>query len=208
MRLKGNYPRCKRARNKLLAHVRDVLGHTNKISVGTAVVIYTEFYNIDRGGKGTKEWLYDSDVINTIGTHGENKKTVKVDSKPLKTPKTDKEKQKPVAKETFVSTTKTYKKLAGVSFYMTKPWRNLRKKVLSYYGCSCMLCGYINTKNHVDHIYPRSKYPQLELDFCNLQVLCEKCNSDKSNTQIFDLRPDKAKKYKQELDIKIKKIQI
>ena len=48
-------------------------------------------------------------------------------------------------------------------------------------------------KMHVDHIKPRSKYPRLELDFDNLQVLCEDCNLGKSNRYKVDLRPAKKK---------------
>ncbi len=40
------------------------------------------------------------------------------------------------------------------------------------------LCGRCGNKNNleVDHVKPRSKYPDLELDFDNLQILCRDCN--------------------------------
>ncbi|RYZ77711.1 MAG: hypothetical protein EOP05_00795 [Proteobacteria bacterium] len=41
---------------------------------------------------------------------------------------------------------------------------------------------------HVDHIKPRSKYPHLELEFSNLQVLCRQCNFGKSNKYEDDFR--------------------
>jgi hypothetical protein len=41
---------------------------------------------------------------------------------------------------------------------------------------------------HVDHIKPRSKYPDLELSRQNLQVLCEDCNLGKSNKYEDDWR--------------------
>jgi len=42
---------------------------------------------------------------------------------------------------------------------------------------------------HVDHIKPRSKFPELELVFDNLQVLCDDCNIGKSNVDSTDFRP-------------------
>lgn len=73
-------------------------------------------------------------------------------------------------------------------FYQTSEWLKLRKKVLLKYGYLCMKCQateYI----HVDHIYPRSLYPHLELEFNNMQVLCRSCNCSKSNRKIIDYRP-------------------
>jgi len=43
---------------------------------------------------------------------------------------------------------------------------------------------------HIDHIKPRSKYPELTFVFENLQVLCEDCNVGKSNLDETDWRPD------------------
>ena len=44
---------------------------------------------------------------------------------------------------------------------------------------------------HVDHIKPRSLYPDLELEFENLQVLCKYCNLEKSNKDEIDYRNNK-----------------
>jgi 5-methylcytosine-specific restriction endonuclease McrA len=41
---------------------------------------------------------------------------------------------------------------------------------------------------HVDHILPRSIYPEFALDIQNLQILCEDCNLAKSNTSAMDWR--------------------
>ena len=61
------------------------------------------------------------------------------------------------------------------SFYDSPEWKALRNKVSKTYPPICMRCG--NKDNlDVDHIKPRSKYPELELDFNNLQVLCRDCN--------------------------------
>ena len=48
-----------------------------------------------------------------------------------------------------------------------------------------------NVELHVDHIKPRSKHPELELDINNLQILCKDCNLGKSNTDSIDYRFNK-----------------
>lgn len=82
----------------------------------------------------------------------------------------------------------------GAEFYSTKEWLSLRVRVLEKYECKCMMCGR-NPKDHkivihVDHIKPRSKFPELSLEFTNLQLLCEDCNLGKSNKYQTDWRPD------------------
>ncbi|WP_106598587.1 HNH endonuclease [Dyadobacter jiangsuensis] len=54
-----------------------------------------------------------------------------------------------------------------------------------------MCCGLTppRAKMHVDHIKPRSKFPRLELDINNLQILCQYCNIGKSNLYEDDWRP-------------------
>jgi 5-methylcytosine-specific restriction endonuclease McrA len=76
-----------------------------------------------------------------------------------------------------------YKSGMGKDFYSTREWRELRWKVVSISNGCCSVCGR-NSKQHgvilhVDHIKPRSKYPQLELVQSNMQVLCEECNIGK-----------------------------
>lgn len=75
-------------------------------------------------------------------------------------------------------------------FYHSWEWAQLRFEVLLHYGAKCMLCGATNevTKITVDHIKPRSIYPELELDFKNLQVLCDLCNRGKSRRHEIDFR--------------------
>lgn len=51
-----------------------------------------------------------------------------------------------------------------------------------------MKCNKLFNVPHVDHIKPRSKYPYLELDGNNLQILCKKCNQDKSDINSHDYR--------------------
>jgi len=67
-------------------------------------------------------------------------------------------------------------------FYRRKRWRNLR----SYHLMESPLCvecekeGRLITANVVDHIIPRRKRPDLELDQSNLQSLCDSCHNRKS----------------------------
>jgi len=77
-------------------------------------------------------------------------------------------------------------------FYDSQPWRKLRFKALELYTHKCMCCGAENTIIHVDHIKPRSKYPHLELDFDNLQILCESCNLGKMADSEHDFRSPKG----------------
>ena len=81
-----------------------------------------------------------------------------------------------------------YKPGLGRKFYDTQEWQILRYKTLRRYNKQCHCCGATNTELHVDHIKPRSKFPQLELDPENLQILCRECNLGKSNTDSIDWR--------------------
>jgi len=100
-----------------------------------------------------------------------------------KEPKKKKNK-KPKIKKRRVKKHKT--KFSG--FYGSEEWRQLRLEVFALYGKKCLRCG--KKKNiHVDHIFPRSRYPQLELDIDNLQPLCKDCNEDKLNRHYWDYRP-------------------
>lgn len=81
-----------------------------------------------------------------------------------------------------------YKQGLGKEFYLTREWRSVRYKVLVKYGRVCQCCGSKDGYLHVDHIKPRSLFPDLELDENNLQVLCEACNIGKSNQDQTDWR--------------------
>lgn len=73
------------------------------------------------------------------------------------------------------------------NFYRTKAWRELRLSILLESDCSCKICGITSERGailHVDHIKPRSLYPELALNKSNLQVLCEDCNIAKSNNDL------------------------
>ena len=86
------------------------------------------------------------------------------------------------------ATKRTQKKVRH-EFYDSDAWQKLRRKAIRKYGCKCMKCEIKNVEMHVDHIKPRSLYPDLELDFNNLQILCKGCNMEKSNLNEIDYRP-------------------
>ncbi len=89
--------------------------------------------------------------------------------------------------------TKSLKKVVLPSdFYISREWRELRYKALKKNNGCCVLCGRSRKKDnvilHVDHIKPKSKFPELALSLNNLQILCEDCNLGKSNYDSTDWR--------------------
>ena len=67
-------------------------------------------------------------------------------------------------------------------FYSSAEWQLLRNQVLAESTHICNNCGRKIRKARdvtVDHIKPRSKYPDLSLKRENLMVLCRSCNSSK-----------------------------
>ena len=82
-------------------------------------------------------------------------------------------------------------KTAAKLFYKSWEWKKARFETLKKYGSKCMCCGAVE-RIVVDHIKPRSKFPHLELDLNNLQVLCNDCNMGKSNDDTTDFRPDQS----------------
>tara|TARA_Y100000780_G_scaffold231336_1_gene256437 strand:+ start:706 stop:1131 length:426 start_codon:yes stop_codon:yes gene_type:complete len=77
--------------------------------------------------------------------------------------------------------------ISETDFYRTQEWRSLRVEVLAESNRRCLLCG--NSPQHgitlhVDHIKPRSLFPELALDKNNLQVLCEDCNLGKMTSEL------------------------
>jgi 5-methylcytosine-specific restriction endonuclease McrA len=62
----------------------------------------------------------------------------------------------------------------------TERWRKLRRRVLERDGYSCAYCG--ARANSVDHVVPRSAWPDGEPgvdDLANLVACCTPCNSRK-----------------------------
>jgi hypothetical protein len=74
--------------------------------------------------------------------------------------------------------------------------RRLRHMVKDLYGETCMCCGAEGCENNpaeVDHIYPWAKYPDRRFDISNLQVLCRRCNTKKSDHVAIDYRSEHHK---------------
>lgn len=78
------------------------------------------------------------------------------------------------------------------AFYYSREWRTLRYEALRKHGAACQCCGATAISSgrpmHVDHIKPRSRFPELELSLSNLQVLCEDCNMGKGGRDQTDWR--------------------
>lgn len=71
------------------------------------------------------------------------------------------------------------------AFYASPEWRLVRKQVVEEQGRVCQQCRSHIRDDYdltVDHVKPRSKFPELGLDKSNLQVLCRRCNSAKGAT--------------------------
>jgi len=79
----------------------------------------------------------------------------------------------------------------GKSFYSTGCWKRARYFAIAQHGNKCQCCGASPATGavlHVDHIKPKSKFPELALSIDNLQVLCADCNIGKSNLDETDWR--------------------
>jgi len=63
-------------------------------------------------------------------------------------------------------------------FYRSPEWREAREKCFAEKGRACVECGCPEQIN-VDHIKPRSKFPELALVQSNLRPLCWPCNKRK-----------------------------
>src|SRR3990167_10699854 len=86
---------------------------------------------------------------------------------------------------------KWLKKIAEDKEFFSGPlWQILRFGAFSRHGNKCLCCGRQppDVVLHVDHVKPRSKYPELAHDINNLQILCEDCNLGKSNDYETDFR--------------------
>lgn len=92
------------------------------------------------------------------------------------------------AKERIRIIKNSNKKTKKNCFYLTNRWLVLKAKVRNLYKCGCMKCGKTNCEIHIDHIFPRSTYPELQYNFNNLQILCKECNEEKSNFNTIDYR--------------------
>jgi hypothetical protein len=76
-------------------------------------------------------------------------------------------------------------------FYDSREWLSVRYEALRVSNGRCTCCGVRPSADnpiHVDHIKPRSKFPELSLTLSNLQVLCKRCNLGKSAADDTDWR--------------------
>lgn len=77
-----------------------------------------------------------------------------------------------------------YTQIPADKFYSSAKWKEVRYIALQQSEGKCCLCGAMardGVKLHVDHIKPRSLFPELAYQLGNLQVLCSDCNIGKSN---------------------------
>ncbi|PRY84476.1 HNH endonuclease [Mongoliibacter ruber] len=65
-------------------------------------------------------------------------------------------------------------------FYNSTDWKKIRVQALLSFENVCVNCGSLENLA-IDHIYPRSKFPEKALELSNTQILCLKCNSSKGN---------------------------
>lgn len=79
------------------------------------------------------------------------------------------------------------------NFYSSDEWRQTRYHALLANDGRCECCGASKASGavlHVDHIKPRSRFPEFALDLANLQVLCADCNIGKGAADETDWRRD------------------
>lgn len=76
-----------------------------------------------------------------------------------------------------------------------KKWAVVRYKALKLNNGKCQCCGRSGHETilHVDHIKPKSRYPELMYTLSNLQVLCAACNYGKNWRDETDWRPEEMK---------------
>lgn len=71
-------------------------------------------------------------------------------------------------------------------------WVNMRRMLLRLADYKCMKCGDFEHLQ-IDHIYPKSIYPNRLWDLSNMQILCHSCNLEKGRS-VKDYRTEKFKK--------------
>ena len=62
-------------------------------------------------------------------------------------------------------------------YYSNKEWAAARKHVFARDGYHCYVCN--ATATQIDHLLPKSKYPELALNLENLKPICWNCNKSK-----------------------------
>jgi hypothetical protein len=146
---------------------------------GTYVVLMLEFLSLIGGKPWAAPWslvgasLAIGFLFTTIGNHlaGQRRASVAAFKQAL----LDAYEAQPAAEAA-----------AEEHFYSGPEWRRLRTYAIGRDGRICQNpeCGrYIDSDFDltVDHIKPKSLFPELALDLSNVQVLCRECNSSKGN---------------------------
>lgn len=67
---------------------------------------------------------------------------------------------------------------ARIAFLKSPEWKAARERVFAERGRVCYICEAEATQ--VDHVKPRSKYPELALSHDNLRPICWPCNKRKA----------------------------
>ncbi len=63
-------------------------------------------------------------------------------------------------------------------------WLYVRRECLKRDNYTCSVCGLKEEGlMDIDHIKPKSKYPELALELSNLQTICPNCHKRKSNKE-------------------------
>lgn len=116
--------------------------------------------------------------------------------------------QPPKTKRVKIDDGLTYERRAWIwspAFYRSEEWRIVRFQALKDSRGCCDLCGRSQRDHgvvlHVDHIRPRSKFPELALCLANLQILCEDCNLGKGNRDDTDWRPKERTEAENVIDL-------
>ena len=71
------------------------------------------------------------------------------------------------------------RRVSGELFLRTREWIAVRNRYLATVEHVCATCGSTH-RIVVDHVLPRSRYPELALTPSNFQVLCWDCNMSKA----------------------------
>ena len=112
-------------------------------------------------------------------------------------------KAKPIKKAVRKSKVRTY--YNGKNGFTR--WRKVRYEALIRSNGLCECCGATVKSSgeplHVDHIKPKSLYPELQYQLSNLQILCADCNVGKGNWDETNWRKNNAEReVTEELDSK------
>ena len=153
-------------------------------------VYFLQKHGLVTSGEGYKnqdllKMIMESQNVNDDGAHAllshlpihPNRKIISKISRPIDIPK--------------ATTQFEIKRQERQEFYASDAWREVRYRALKLHGAKCQCCGASRVDGkvmHVDHIKPRSKFPKLELDINNLQILCEDCNLGKGARDQTDWR--------------------